>query len=71
MTLVGAAAAAQMPVDAAELAYRYIDSWYRSTDRRELDEQGSLPGVTREYRRSITVGKWGEIDYVNAGLGRV
>jgi len=68
MTLVGVAAAAQMPVDAAELSYRYIDASYRSTDRRELDEQGSLPGVTRQYRRSITVGKWGEIDYVNAGL---
>jgi len=68
MTLVGAAAAAQMPLDAAELAYRYIDGSYRSTDRRELDEQGGLPGVTREYRRSITVGKWGEIDYVNAGI---
>jgi hypothetical protein len=68
MTLVSAAAAAQMPVDAAELAYRYIDASYRSTDSRDLDEQGGLPGVTREYRRSITVGKWGEIDYVNAGI---
>jgi hypothetical protein len=68
MTLVGAAAAAQMPMDAAELAYRYIDASYRSTDSRELDEHGGLPGVTREYRRSITVGKWGEIDYVNAGI---
>src|SRR6266849_2770388 len=68
MTLVGAAAAAQMPVDAAELAYRYIDASYRSTDSREPDEHGGLPGVTREYRRSITVGKWGEIDYVNAGI---
>ncbi len=68
MTLVGAAAAARMPIDAAELAYRHIDGSYRSTDRRELDEFGGLPGVTREYRRSITVGKWGEIDYVNAGI---
>jgi hypothetical protein len=68
MTLVGAAAAAQMPMDAAELAFRYIDGSYRSTDRRELDEYGGLPGVTREYRRSITVGKWGGIDYVNAGI---
>jgi hypothetical protein len=55
------------PVDAAELAYRYIDASYRSTDSREPDEHGGLPGVTREYRRSITVGKWGEIDYLNAG----
>jgi hypothetical protein len=51
MTLVGAAAAAQMPLDAAELAYRFIDASYRGTDSRELDEHGGLPGVTREYRR--------------------
>jgi len=68
MTLVGATSAAQMPLDAAELAYRYIDASYRSTDSRELDEHGGLPGVTREYRRTITVGKWGEVDYVNAGI---
>ena len=68
MTLVGAAAAAHMPLDAAELTYRYIDGSYRSTDSRELDEYGGLPGVTREYRRSNTVGKWGEIEYVNAGI---
>ena len=68
MTLVGAAAAAQMPQDAAELAYRFIDPSYRSTDSRELDEHGGLPGVTREYRRTITAGKWGEIDYLNAGI---
>src|SRR5215469_16566921 len=68
LTLVGAAAAAQMPLDAAELAYRFIDSSFRSTDSRELDEHGGLPGVTREYRQTVTVGKWGEIDYVNAGI---
>ena len=68
MTLVGAAAAAHMPVDAAELAFRYIDGSYRSADRREMDEYGGLPGVTREYRRSVTMGKWGEIAYVNAGI---
>ena len=68
MTLVGAAASAQMPLDAAELAYRFIDASYRSTDSRELDEQGGLPGVTREYRQAITKGKWGQIDYVNAGI---
>jgi mannosylglycerate hydrolase MGH1-like protein len=68
MTLVGAAAAAQMPLDAAELAYRFIDASYRSSDRRELDEHGGLPGVTREYRQTVTAGKWGEIDYVNAGI---
>ena len=38
MTLVGAADAAQMPLDAAELAYRFIDASYRSIDSRELDE---------------------------------
>jgi len=68
MTLVGAAAAAKMPLDAAELAYRFIDASYRSTDRRELDEYGGLPGVTREYRQTVPVGKWGEVDYVNAGI---
>jgi hypothetical protein len=46
MTLVGVASAARMPQDAAELAYRFIDPSYRSTDSRELDEYGGLPGVT-------------------------
>ena len=68
MTLVGAAAAARMPLDAAELAYGFIDASYRSTDSRQLDEQGGLPGVTREYRQTVTVGKWGKIDYVNGGI---
>src|SRR6266516_1496002 len=68
MTLVGAADAAQMPLDAAELAYRFIDASYRSTDSRESYEHGGLPGVTREYRRTVTVGKWGAIDYANAGI---
>jgi hypothetical protein len=68
MTLVGAASAAQMPLDASELAYRFIDASYRSTDRRELDEHGDLPGVTREYLRPKKAGKWGVIEYVNAGI---
>ena len=68
MTLVGAATYAKMPLDAAELAYRYIDASYRSTDSRELDEHGGLPGVTREYRQTVNVGKWGAVDYVNAGI---
>jgi len=68
MTLLGAAAAADMPKRAAELAYRFIDASYRSTDSRELDEHGGLPGVTREYLLSIIKGKWGEIDYTNAGI---
>ncbi len=68
MTLVGSAANAKMPLDAAELAYRYIDASYRSTDSRELDEHGGLPGVTREYRQTVNVGKWGAVDYVNAGI---
>ena len=68
MTLIGAAEAAQRPLDVAELAYRFIDASYRSIDSRELDEHGGLPGVTREYRRTVTAGKWGEIDYVNAGI---
>jgi hypothetical protein len=68
MTLVEAAYAAGMPEDAAELAFRFIDGSYRSTDSHELDEYGGLPGVTREYRRAVTAGKWGEIAYVNAGI---
>lgn len=68
MTLVGAAANAAQPLEAAELAYGYIDASYRSTDSRELDEQGGLPGVTREYRATVTKGKWGAVDYVNAGI---
>jgi hypothetical protein len=68
MMLVGAAAAAQMPMDAAELAYLYIDASYRGTDSRELDEQGGIPSVTREYHATVTQGKWGEVDYVNAGI---
>lgn len=68
MTLVGAAAVASQSFEAVELAYRFIDASYRSIDKREPDEHGGLPGVTREYRQPVTVGKWGEIDYVNAGI---
>jgi Mannosylglycerate hydrolase MGH1-like glycoside hydrolase domain len=68
MTLVGAALAAQLPLDAAELAYRYIDAAYRSIDSRELDQHGGLPGVTREYHAVVTTGKWRASDYVNAGI---
>ncbi|HEX6556791.1 MAG TPA: trehalase family glycosidase [Ktedonobacteraceae bacterium] len=68
MTLVGAADVAQMPLEAAELAYRFIDASYRSTDRRELDEQSGLPGVTREYHATVARGKWGAFDYANAGI---
>ncbi len=68
MTLIGATGAAGMAQEAAELAYRFIDASYRSTDSRELDEHGGLPGVTREYRQTITRGKWGETDYANAGI---
>lgn len=52
MTIVGAAAAAGMHAQAAELAYQYIDAAYRSADSRTLDEDGGVPGVTREYLRS-------------------
>lgn len=68
MTLIGATDAAGMHAEAAELASRFIDASARSTDSRELDEHGGLPGVTREYRQAITRGKWGETDYVNAGI---
>ena len=32
------------------------------------DEYGNIPGVTRENRRAIVAGKWGETDYVNSGI---
>ncbi|HEY6406903.1 MAG TPA: hypothetical protein VIY29_05490 [Ktedonobacteraceae bacterium] len=57
MTLVGAASVAHMPSEAAELAYYYIDGSYRSADSRKADEDGGLPGVTREYRRVASVEK--------------
>jgi len=68
MTLVGAAEAAGMSREASELAYHFIGASFRSTDSRELDEHGGLPGVTREYRQPVTIGKWGAQDYVNAGI---
>jgi hypothetical protein len=68
MTLVGAAAAANMPLDAAELAYRFIDAAYRSIDSRAVDQHGGIPGVTREYHAVVTTGKWGASEYVNAGI---
>ncbi len=67
MALAGAASAAHMPLEAAELAYRYIDGSYTSTDSREPDEHGGLPGVTREYRR-VVQGKYGSHTYANAGI---
>jgi len=68
MTLVGAAAAAQMPLDAAELAYRFIDASYRSIDSRAVNQYGGIPGVTREHHAVVTTGKWGASEYVNAGI---
>ncbi len=68
LTLVGAAAAAQMPLDAAELAYHFIDAAYRSIDSRTIDQHGGVPGVTREYHAVVTTGKWGTSEYVNAGI---
>jgi len=64
--------------DVAALEERPVQSWrkrgVRSRQRKisheamRLDEQGGLPGVTREYRQTVTVGKWGKIDYVNGGI---
>jgi len=68
MTLIGSASTTQMPLEAAELAYRFIDASYRSIDRRELDEHGGLSGMTREYRRTVTTGKEGASDYANTGI---
>jgi hypothetical protein len=68
LTLVGAAEAAQMSTDVAELAYRFINAAYRSTDSRTRDEHGGIPGITREYHAVVTTGKWGASEYVNAGI---
>jgi hypothetical protein len=68
MTLVGAVAAAQMPLEAAELASQFIDAAYKSIDSREEDQFGGIPGVTREYHAVATTGKWGTPEYVNAGI---
>ncbi len=65
MTLVGAASEARLPAEAAELAYRYVESAYSSTDSRELAEDGGLPGVTREYHRVVQRGKFGTETYVD------
>jgi hypothetical protein len=68
LMLVEAARAAGRTQEASELAYRFIDASYRSTDRRVLDEHGGLPGVTREYLRTTPPERSGEIDYTNAGI---
>lgn len=65
-TVVEAARAARMPSEAAELAYRFIDASYRSIDSRAPDEQGNIPGITRENRRLVEQ-KYG-VDYVNSGI---
>ena len=66
MTVVEAARAAGMPAEAAELASRFIDASYRSIDSRAPDENGNIPGVTRENRRLVQQ-KFG-VDYVNSGI---
>ncbi len=68
MTLVGAVATVQMPAEAAELAYTYIDAAYRSADSRVPDEHGGLPGVTREYHRVVGTAEDGGVQYANAGI---
>lgn len=68
LTVVEAAAAAQMPLEAAEFAGRYIDSAYQSMDRRERDAQGGLPGITREYLAPGASSKWGATGFTGAGI---
>jgi hypothetical protein len=68
MTLIGAADVAEKVLEAAEMAYRFVDASYRSIDSHELDEHGGLPGVTREYRQPVMTGNQSELDYVNAGI---
>ena len=68
MTVAEAARSAGMPSEAADLAYRFIDASYRSIDAHTPDEQGNIPGITRENRRAVVSGKWGQTDYVNSGI---
>lgn len=68
LTLIGAALQAGMRSEAAELATRFIAASYQSTDRRELDEDGGLPGITREYLRAITNARGKLQGYSNAGI---
>ncbi len=68
MTVAEAARSVGMLPEAADLAYRFIDASYRSLDSRARDEYGNIPGVTRENRRIIVAGKWGETGYVNSGI---
>ncbi len=57
MTLLGAAEAAEMFEEAAELAYRFINASYQSSDSRELDAHGGLPGITRRVSTTCLVRK--------------
>lgn len=68
MTVAEAARSVGMLPEAADLAYRFIDASYSSIDSRAPDEYGNIPGITRENRRAIVSGKWGETDYVNSGI---
>ncbi|MBA2681672.1 MAG: hypothetical protein H0U76_25165 [Ktedonobacteraceae bacterium] len=68
LMLVEAARVAGRAQEAVELAYQFIDASYSGIDRRELDEHGGLPGVTREYLRTAASEKSGKTNYVNAGI---
>jgi len=68
MTLVGAASEAALPLEAAELAARFIEAAYTSIDSRVPDEHGGLPGVTREYHQVTGRRKDGTLTYANAGI---
>jgi len=68
MMVAEAARSVGMLSEAADLAYRFTDASYRSLDSHARDEYGNIPGVTRENRRAIVAGKWGETDYVNSGI---
>jgi len=69
MTLVGAASAAQLPLDTAELAYYFIDAAFGSMDSRTIDQHGEIPGVTREYHAVVTTGK-GKLPNVSMQVSR-
>jgi len=68
LTLIGATVQVGMRAEAAELATRFITASYQSTDRRELDEDGGLPGITREYLCALTNARDKLQGYTNAGI---
>ncbi len=68
LPFIEAVAGARMPSETAEFAYQFIEAAYHDLDRRDVDEHGAIPGITREYHASVQRGKWNKLEYVNAGI---